>query len=151
MKKKLVMPFGSPREQYRSEATIIWCSDARFALSFQVFQEKMGWKNFDLLKIDGGARDLGTLGSETEREYVLGQIGKSLKLHHSPEIFLMVHYNCGAFNHEQMDPSDEEDRFFTAELNQAKNNVEQYLAANGLKASVRLLLLDFKNIYEVER
>jgi len=110
----------------------------------------MGWKNFDLIKIAGGVRDIGTMGNDLEKNYVLSQIGKSLKLHHSPEVFLMAHYNCGAFAREQMDPTDDEDRFFGEELSRGKEVVEEYLRSNNLSAKVRLLLCDFKNIYEVE-
>ena len=144
------MPFESPREHYKAEATVVWCSDDRFSLLLQVFREKMGWRWMDLIRVAGGARDLGSLATPAETDSLLGYISKSVKENHSPEIFLMAHYNCGSYGREQMDPSDDEDGFFDGELRTAKSKVDEYLARNGLSAKVRLLLCDFKNIYEVE-
>ena len=153
MKKKLLMPFESPREKYRADATVVWCFDDRFSLALQVLAGKIGWKNFDLIKVAGGARDLGSFAEQdpASSNYLLGQIGKSVKVNHSPEIFLMAHYNCVSYGREQMDPTDDEDEFFVRELEKAKTMVEQYLIASGLKANVRLLLADFKNVYEVSQ
>ena len=150
MEKKLLLPFESPRDQYRADATVVWCYDSRFTLALQVLAEKMGWKNFDLIKLDGGVRDLGSLGNEAERSYVLNQISKSLRSHKAPEIFIMAHYNCGGLGREQMDPTDDEDMFLGQELKQGKEAVERYLVSAGLSAKVRPLLCDFKNIYEVD-
>jgi len=150
MKKKLLLPFESPREHYKAEATVVWCSDDRFSLALQVFRERMGWRWMDLIRMAGGARDLGTLASQADADSLLSHIGKSVKGNHSPEVFLMAHYNCGAFSREQMDPTDEEDHFFAEELHRGKQAVEEYLSVNALSAKVWMILCDFKNIYEVE-
>jgi hypothetical protein len=151
MKKKLLLNFESPRERYKAEGTVVWCSDHRFSLALQVFSERMGWKNFDLIEVAGAARDLaGASGDPDRAKYLLDQIEKSIRMNHSPEVFLMAHYNCITYGRDQMDPSDEEDRFLASELEAGKKYVADYLTEAGLKAKIRLLLCDFKNIYEIE-
>lgn len=150
MKKKLLLPFESPRDHYRAEATVVWCTDARFSLVLQVLQGKMGWRSMDIIRVFGGARDLGTMASAEEVSSLLGQIGRSVKVNHSPNIFLMAHYDCEAYGREQVEQNQDEDILFYTELSQAKKRVEDYLSGNELKATVRVLLVDFKNVYEVE-
>jgi len=150
MKKKIFMPFESSRDHYKAEATVVWCSDDRFSLALQVFREKMGWRWMDLIRVAGGAHDLGTTASSDEANALLGYIGKSIKGSHSPQVFLMAHYDCSSYGREQTEQNDDEDRFFSVELSRAKERVENYLKSVGLSATVRTFLLDFKNVYEVD-
>jgi carbonic anhydrase len=47
--------------------------------------------------VAGGAKCLATPDQESEREFVLEQIRKSIRLHGTDRVVLMVHSDCGAY------------------------------------------------------
>lgn len=94
---KKVFHFDSPREPYRCDAAILWCFDNRFDLGFRKFLKRIGVANSDLIKVAGGAKCLASPEHETDREFVLEQIRKSMRLHGTRRVILMVHSDCGAY------------------------------------------------------
>jgi hypothetical protein len=92
-----VFHFDSPREKYHCDAAIVWCFDNRFELGFRKFLKRIGVVNSDPIKIAGGAKCLASPDLETEREFVLQQIGKSIRLHGTRRVILMLHTDCGAY------------------------------------------------------
>ena len=92
-----VFHFDSPREKYHCDAAIVWCFDNRFELGFRKFLKRIGVVNSDPVKIAGGARFLASPDLETEREFVLEQIRKSMRLHGTRRVILMLHSDCGAY------------------------------------------------------
>ena len=75
-----VFHFDAPREKYQCDAAIVWCFDNRFELGFRKFLKRSGIANIDPIKIAGGAKSLASPDHEWEREFVLGQIDKSIRL-----------------------------------------------------------------------
>ena len=53
--------------------------------------------NSDPIKIAGGAQCLASPELESEREFVLAQIRKSMQLHGTRRVILMLHSDCGAY------------------------------------------------------
>jgi hypothetical protein len=94
---KKVFHFDSPRDRYQCDAAIVWCFDNRFELGFRKFLKRIGVRFSDPIKIAGGAKSLASPEIETDREFVLGQIRKSIQLHHTKRVILMVHSDCGAY------------------------------------------------------
>jgi carbonic anhydrase len=94
---KKVFHFDAPREKYHCDAAIIWCFDNRFELGFRKFLKRIGVANSDPIKIAGGAKCLASPDHEGEREFVLEQIRKSIRLHDTRRVILMVHSDCGAY------------------------------------------------------
>lgn len=94
---KKVFHFDAPREKYHCDAAIVWCFDNRFQLGFTKFLKRLGVSNSDPIKIAGGAKCLASPEHETEREFVLEQIRKSIRLHGTRLAILMVHSDCGAY------------------------------------------------------
>ena len=92
-----VFHFDAPREKYQCDAAIIWCFDNRFELGFRKFLKKIGVTNSDPIKIAGGAKCLASPELETERQFVLEQIRKSIRLHGTRRVILMLHSDCGAY------------------------------------------------------
>src|ERR1035441_7706448 len=92
-----VFHFDAPREKYHCDAAIIWCFDNRFELGFRKFLKRIGVANSDPIKIAGGAKCLASPELETEREFVLEQIRKSIHLHGTRRVILMLHSDCGAY------------------------------------------------------
>ena len=94
---KKVFHFDAPREKYHCDAAILWCFDNRFELGFRKFLKRVGVMNSDPIKIAGGAKVLASPEHESDREFVLDQIRKSIRLHGTKRVILMVHSDCGAY------------------------------------------------------
>lgn len=94
---KKVFHFDAPRAKYHCDAAIVWCFDNRFQLGFSKFLKRLGVANSDPIKIAGGAKCLASPEHENEREFVLEQIRKSIRLHGTKLVILMVHSDCGAY------------------------------------------------------
>jgi len=92
-----VFHFNAPREKYQCDAAVIWCFDNRFELGFRKYLKRIGVMNSDPIKIAGGAKCLASPDHENEREFVLEQIRKSMRLHGTRRVILMVHSDCGAY------------------------------------------------------
>jgi carbonic anhydrase len=92
-----VFHFDSPRARYSCDAAVLWCFDSRFDLGFRKFLKRIGVVNADPIKVAGGAKSLASPDPETDREFVLEQIRKSIRLHDTKRVILMVHSDCGAY------------------------------------------------------
>ena len=92
-----VFHFESPRERYRCDAAIVWCFDNRFELGFRKYLKRAGVRNSDPIKVAGGAKSLASPEREADREFVLDQIRKSIHLHDTSRVILMLHSDCGAY------------------------------------------------------
>ena len=92
-----VFHFDVPIEAYVCDAAVVWCFDHRFELAFRKFLERRGFINTDSIKIAGGAKALATPDSESERSVVIEQIRKSMRLHRTQHVILMMHSDCGGY------------------------------------------------------
>jgi len=92
-----VFHFDSPREKYHCDAAVVWCFDNRFNLGFTKFLKRIGVANADPIKVAGGAKCLASPELERDREFVLEQIRKSIRLHGTKLAILMLHSDCGAY------------------------------------------------------
>jgi hypothetical protein len=94
---KKVFHFDAPRDKYQCDAAIVWCFDNRFELGFRKFLKRIGVVNADPIKIAGGAKCLASPDHESDREFVLEQLRKSIRLHGTKRVILMLHSDCGAY------------------------------------------------------
>src|SRR5947209_18307038 len=92
-----VSHFDAPLEKYHCDAAIAWCFDNRFELGFRKFLKRIGVVNSDPIKVAGGAKCLASPDQESERQFVLEQIRKSMRLHGTRRVILMLHSDCGAY------------------------------------------------------
>ena len=92
-----VFHFDSPRQRYQCDAAVLWCFDNRFELAFRKFLKKLGVIQIDPIKVAGGAKCLASPDLESERQFVLEQIRKSIRLHGTRRVILKVHSDCGAY------------------------------------------------------
>jgi len=88
---KKVFHFAVSPESYRCDAAVVWCFDSRFELAFRKFLHRTGVSFPDAIKIAGGAKCLAAPEPESEREFVLEQIRKSMRLHGTMRVILMLH------------------------------------------------------------
>jgi hypothetical protein len=92
-----VIKYKSPRKHYQADACIVWCFDDRFSGTLENFVRLRKFRNFDLIKIGGGAKALTGGSGKFTQKFVLDQIKTSLRLHHPPLVILMTHSDCGAY------------------------------------------------------
>jgi hypothetical protein len=94
---KKVFHFDAPQERYLCDAAIPWCFDNRFDLGFRKFLRRIGVVHSDPIKIAGGAKCMASPDDESDRQFVLEQIRKSMRRHGTKRVILMVHSDCGAY------------------------------------------------------
>ena len=146
---KKVFHFDSPREKYQCDAVILWCFDNRFELAFRKFLSRIGVVHSDPVKIAGGAKSLASPEHETDRDFVLDQIRKSMRLHGTKRAILMLHSDCGAYNGLAAgfggDPRAEAENH-PRELRRAAANLRH--AIPGIARSA--YFVDFEGVWEAE-
>jgi len=59
--------------------------------------KRIGVAHFDPIRVAGGAKCLAGDESEADRQFVLEQIRKSVALHGTDTVLLMLHSDCGAY------------------------------------------------------
>jgi len=145
---KKVFHFNSPREQYQCDAAIVWCFDHRFQAGFGEFLKKIGIVYPDPIKIAGGAKSLASPEQESDREFVLEQIRKSMQLHGTKLVILKLHSDCGAYGGLAAfggDPT-REARHHQEELRRAAECLRQAVP----EIEVQAYFVDFEGVWAVE-
>src|SRR5882672_4224041 len=92
-----VLHFDSPREKYHCDASVVGCFDNRFDTACRKLLKRIGIAQPDPIKIAGGAKALASPEQEFHRTFVLDQIHKSIRLHGTDRVILMLHSDCGAY------------------------------------------------------
>lgn len=144
-----IFHFQSVRQQYQAGAAIIQCFDQRFQLVFAKYLKRAGIANVDEIKLGGGAKALASPDSERDREFVLDQIRKSIRLHQTKLVILTLHSDCGAYG--GLAGAFNGDPVLEAERQQQ----ELRCAAAWLKRAIPSLdvqgyFADFEGVYEVD-
>ncbi|MEK7576399.1 MAG: carbonic anhydrase [Patescibacteria group bacterium] len=141
---KKIVEHISDKKHYVSDACIVWCFDARFATLRDRFIKSKGFQNVDLVCVAGGAKDIAAPEREADREYVQDQLRKSIALHHTKEVVLMVHNECGAYGGK----TDAE--FYMRELERARGMLKNYFQAVNIDVPISLYYADFEGVNEIE-
>jgi len=89
--------FDCPREVYQADACVISCFDARFDLLLRKFLKRRGIAIYDHVKIPGSVKSLAVPERDSDRDYVLGMVRTSLRLHRPSQLLLFAHNDCGAY------------------------------------------------------
>ena len=143
-----ILHFDSPREKYHCDAAVVWCYDHRFDLVFRKLLKRLGMAYFDLIRVAGGAKCLATPDPGFEREFVLDQIRKSVRLHGTNRVVLMVHSDCGAYGGLAALGGDTgaEVRHHTAELQRAAACLREALP----QLATLCYYVDFEGVWQVD-
>ena len=121
---------SSDLNHYTAEAFTLRCFDDRFWKAFKNFLKEQGYKHIDPESVAGGAKILSSPEKESDREFMLREIEKSIQLHHTQKVMLFTHYDCGAYGGlaRFQGNGDEQLAFHQAELAKAKAAVlEKFL------------------------
>jgi carbonic anhydrase len=94
---KRVFYFDSPKEKYHCDAVVVACFDHRFDLVLRKFLKRIRIVNPDPIIVAGGAKSLASPEHETDRSFLVAQVEKSIKLHDTDRVILLLHSDCGAY------------------------------------------------------
>lgn len=140
-----VIKFKTSQEHYKADACVVWCFDNRFTGLLGELN-RFGFKNIDLVKVAGGAKALANRDMEPNSyAFLIQQIDKSIKLHKTSLVMLMVHKDCGAYGDL---PKKLGGDFLHDQLRKAKTEVERTFEHDSIK--VAIYLADFDGLWEVE-
>ncbi len=144
---KIVFPFHASRERYTCDAAVVWCFDHRFNDGFTQFLRQKGVQFPDPIKIAGGAKSLASPENEAEREFVLEQIRKSIRLHQTRRVILKLHSDCGAYGGLEAFGND---RAREAEHHQQElRRAAAFLAKTFPGIEIEAYYVDFDGVWEV--
>lgn len=96
MQRQYIFRHPSSLDHYKADAFIIWCFDDRFREAEMVFLQHMGIRHRDPESPAGGAKIFFDPEKEGDREYMRRELEKSVALHHTEEVWLFTHHDCGA-------------------------------------------------------
>lgn len=94
---KRVLHFPSPKQKYHCDAVVVACFDHRFDLVLRKFLKRIRVVNPDPIIVAGGAKSLATPEHPSDRDFLIDQIRKSIRLHGTDRVILLLHSDCGAY------------------------------------------------------
>ena len=91
--------FASPTslDHYTADAFVVRCFDNRFWSVFHKFIKAQNLNHIDLESVAGGAKIFSSPEQEGDRDFMLRELEKSIKLHHTKKVMLFTHHDCGAY------------------------------------------------------
>ena len=89
--------FDCPQEVYQADACVISCFDFRFDVQLRKFVKRRGVAVYDHVKIPGSVKAIAARDRESDRDFVLGMVRTSLRLHRPGRLLLFAHNECGAY------------------------------------------------------
>jgi|SRR3989338_8038204 len=134
-----IFSYESSKDHYIADACIVWCFDDRFSKLLDEYIKQQKFAHVDLVKVAGGAKDLASPESDSAGAYLLDQIAKSIKLHHTKEIILTMHSECGAYG------GNTDSGYYSSELEKAKSVVQKHFS----DIAVKCVFADFGGVFDV--
>jgi hypothetical protein len=143
-----VFHFDSPRARYKADAAIIWCFDHRFDVVLHKLTKRIGVEFFDPILVAGGAKCLAGNDLERDRQFVLEQVRKSIQLHGTRTVLLMLHSDCGAYGGLAAFNNDtaQEAENHRQDLHRAVD----FLQAEIPELTIRGFFVDFEGVWEAD-
>lgn len=97
MEKTYVFFYDTPLEHYVADAFVVRCFDNRFWKLFKKFIKELGLNNIDVESVAGGAKIFSSPEKEEDRNFMMRELEKSIRLHKTRRIMLFTHHDCGAY------------------------------------------------------
>lgn len=97
MNRAYVFQYKTPLDHYTAEAFVTRCFDDRFWRAFKNFLKTRGTKHIDPESVAGGAKIFSSPEKESDRDFMLRELEKSIRLHHTQKVMLFTHHDCGAY------------------------------------------------------
>lgn len=136
--------FETDESHYGADAFAVRCFDNRFWKAFKRFIKHLSLDHIDTESVAGGAKVFASPEKEGDRDFMLRELEKSIKLHHTTQVFLFTHKDCGAYGGSVRFSNDDEREinFHKEEHAKAQKVVEERFP--GL--TVETYFIDFKGV-----
>lgn len=82
---------------YKADAFIVRCFDNRFWKTFKRFMKHLEFQDIDPESVAGGAKIFSDPEREGDRDFMLRELEKSIRLHGVNRVMLFTHHDCGAY------------------------------------------------------
>jgi len=89
--------FDCPQEHYQADACVISCYDFRFDTQLRKFLKRCGVATYDHVKIPGSVKAIASPDRDSDRDFVVGMVRTSVRLHNTRRLMLFAHNECGAY------------------------------------------------------
>ena len=89
--------FETALDHYTAGTFVVRCFDDRFWKAFKHFLKSLGLKHIDPESVAGGAKILASPEQESDRDFMLREIEKSIRLHGTSRVMLFTHSDCGVY------------------------------------------------------
>lgn len=143
-----VFHFDAPRDKYQCDAAVVWCFDNRFEAGLRKYLKRAGIVNIDPIKVAGGAKSLAAPEHAADRAFLLEQLAKSVRLHGTDRIILMLHSDCGAYG--GLESAFRGDKRWEAEqMERDLRLAAGTVLARFPTAKVETYFVDFEGVWEV--
>jgi carbonic anhydrase len=146
---KRVLHFKSPTQKYHCDAVVVACFDHRFDRVLRKFLKRIQIVNPDPIIVAGGAKTLASPEHEADREFLIAQVAKSIKLHGTDRVILLLHSDCGAYGDlNKLFAGDEaaEVRHHRDELRRAYSKLKDAFPA----VSIECYFVDFVGVWQLD-
>ncbi len=132
---------------YLADTFVIRCFDNRFWKTFKHFIKKQRLKDLDPESVAGGAKVLASPEKRGDRDFILRELQKSIRLHGARRVMLFTHHDCGAYGGIKRFDGDTEREFnfHVGELRKARAAVRRRFP----KLKVEMYFIDSRGIIRV--
>lgn len=146
---KRVLHFNSPAQKYHCDAVVVACFDHRFDLVLRKFLKRINVVNPDPIVVAGGAKSLASPEHEADRDFLIAQVEKSIRLHGTDRVILMLHSDCGAYGglHKVFNGDE------TAEVDHHRSELRRaYSVLKGAfpQLAIECYFVDFKGVWQLD-
>ena len=97
MMKNYIFKKASDMSHYQAEAFTVRCVDDRFWKVFKEFLKSKNYPHIDPKSPAGGLKVFSSPEFETDREFFVREIEKSIKLHSIRKVMPFSHTDCGVY------------------------------------------------------
>ncbi len=94
---KYVIARKTSLAHYTADVCIVRCFDDRFRAAFEKFLKAKKIRHADFECVAGGAKVFASPEKKTDREFLLRELEKSIRLHRTKKVILFTHQDCGAY------------------------------------------------------
>lgn len=97
MERKYIFQHECDTSHYTADVFVLRCFDDRFWKTWKCFLKNQGYHHIDPESVAGGAKIFSSPEKESDRDFMLRELEKSIALHNTHTVMLFSHHDCGAY------------------------------------------------------
>lgn len=111
MTQKYIFIHATRLTHHHAQAFVVRCFDDRFRAVFEKFLKAQKITHADFESVAGGAKIFSSPEKAGDRDFMLRELEKSIRLHHTKRVMLFTHDDCGAYRGRARFGDDEKKQF----------------------------------------